>query len=196
MQDIDTDIFIHTRGEGVCETVRMQLLHFNLQNKWIHRHCYTRDAEEASLWISSFKHVKFSISSILINSQQLQESVQTISSSQLMLESDFPSLSKSMEHSQHAALLTSLKMPLSLFNQLTPSNTSAFYYIPSVLPQQQPHPQNAAKSKLFKWPTIESRNHTSSMEQILHFQTSSPVMSHTRHSHSIMLNKSTNVWNQ
>ena len=68
MQDIDTVIIIPTRGEGASETVRKQLLHFNLQNRQIHRHCFTGDAEEANLWISSFKHVKFSISSILLNS--------------------------------------------------------------------------------------------------------------------------------
>ena len=92
LKDIDT-VIVHTRGEGTNETVRKWLLHFNLQNKWIHRHCFTGHAEEANLWISSFKYVKFSISSILLNSQQLQESVQTIPSSQLMLESDSPYLS-------------------------------------------------------------------------------------------------------
>ena len=45
-------------------------------------------------------------------------------------------------------------MPLSLFNQLTTTNTTTFYFIPSVLLQQKPHPQNAAKSTLFKQPTI------------------------------------------
>ena len=95
VQDIDTVIVIHTREEGASEMVRKQLLHFNLQNKGIHRHCFTGDAEEANLWISSFKHIKFSISSILLNFQQLKDSVQTIPSSQLMLESDPPYLSPS-----------------------------------------------------------------------------------------------------
>ena len=43
MQDIDTVIVIHTRGEGASETVRKLLLHFNLQNKCIHKHCYIGD---------------------------------------------------------------------------------------------------------------------------------------------------------
>ena len=49
-------------------------------------------------------------------------------------------------------------MPLSLFNHLTSSSTRALYYISSVPPKQQPHPQNAPKSTLFKTPTIKSRN--------------------------------------
>ena len=111
------------------------------------RHCFTGDAEEANLWMSSFKHVKFSISSIILNSKQLQESVQTIPLSQLMLESDSPHLSPSPWNiPQHAALLASLKnMPLSLFNHLTSSNTRTLYYIPSLPPKQQPHPQNTPK---------------------------------------------------
>ena len=139
MQDIDTVIVIHTRAEGVSETVKKQLLHFNLQNKWIHRQCFTGDAEEANLWIRPFKHVKFRTSLILLDSQQLQENVQTIPSFQMMLESDSPYLSPEIQ--QHAALLASLKsMPLSPFNQLRSSNTTVLYYIPSVLLQQQPHP--------------------------------------------------------
>ena len=73
MQDIDTVVVFHTRGEGASETVRKWLLHFNLQNKQTHRHCCIGDTEEADLWISSFKYVKFSISSILLNSQQLKK---------------------------------------------------------------------------------------------------------------------------
>ena len=78
-----------------------------------------------------------------------------------MLESDSPYLSPSLSNiQQHAALLASLKnMPLSLFNHLTSSNTRALYCIPSVLLQQQSHPQNTGKSTLFKQPTIELRNH-------------------------------------
>ena len=38
MQDIDTVIVIHTKGEGAGETIRKWLLHFNLQTKQIHRH--------------------------------------------------------------------------------------------------------------------------------------------------------------
>ena len=118
MQDIDTVIVIHTRGECASETVRKQLLHFNLQNKQIHRHCFTGDAEEANLWISLFKHVKFSILSIHLNSQQLQESVQTIPSPQLMLKSDSPFLSPSLWNiPQHTALLVSLK--ICLYQSLT-----------------------------------------------------------------------------
>ena len=160
MQDIDTVIVTHTRGECASETVRKCLLHFNLQSKQIHRHCFTGDAEEANLWISSFKHVKFSISSIILNSKQLQESVQAIPSSQMMLESDSPYLSPNPWNiPQHAALIASLKdKPLSLFNHLTSSNTRTLYYIPSVPPKQQPHPRNAPKSTLFKTPTIGSRN--------------------------------------
>ena len=160
IQDIDTVIVIHTRGECASETVRKCLLHFNLQNKQIHRHCFTGDTEEANLWMSSFKHIKLSISSIILNSKQLQESVQTIPSSQLMLESDSPHLSPSPWNiPQHTALLASLKnMPLSLFNHLTSSNTRALYYIPSLPPKQQPHPQNTPKSTLFNKPTIQWRN--------------------------------------
>ena len=95
IQDIDTVIVSHTRGEDASETVRKQLLHFNLKNKQMHRHGFTGDAEEANLWISLFQHVKFSISLIHLNSQQLKESVQTIPLSQLMLESDPPYLSSS-----------------------------------------------------------------------------------------------------
>ena len=110
MQKIDTVIVIHTRGECVSETVRKHLLHFNLQNKQIHRHCFTGDAEEANLWISSFKHVKFSIPSIILNSKQLQESVQALLSYQLMLESDSPYLSpKSMEHSTTCSITSQLE---------------------------------------------------------------------------------------
>ena len=77
-----------------------------------------------------------------------------------MLESDSPYLSPSPWNIQQPeALLASMKnMPLSLFNQLPSCNTRALYYIPSILLQQQPHPQNAAKSITFKQLTIESRN--------------------------------------
>ena len=76
MHDIDTVIVIHTKGAGASERVGKRLLHFNLQNKQIHRYSFNGDAKEANLSISSFIHIKFSISSILLNSQQLQESVQ------------------------------------------------------------------------------------------------------------------------
>ena len=74
-----------------------------------------------------------------------------------MLESDPPYLSpKSMEHSTTCSITSKLKKTCLFhsFNQLTSSNTNTRV---SVL-QQQPHPQNAAKSTLFKQPTIESRN--------------------------------------
>ena len=118
MQDIDTVIVIRTRGKGASEKLRNQLLHFNLKNKQIHRHSFTGDVEEAYIWISSLKHVKFSISLILLNSQQLQESVQAIPSSQLMLKSDSPYLSPSPWNiQQHATLLASLKT--NLYHSLT-----------------------------------------------------------------------------
>ena len=73
-----------------------------------------------------------------------------------MLESDPPYLYPSPWNiQQHAALLASLKnRPLSLFDQLTSSNTRALYYIPSVLLQQKPHPQNTTKCTLLKQATI------------------------------------------
>ena len=75
--------------------------------------------------ISSFKHVKFSVSLTLLNSQQPKESIQTIQSSQLMLESDSPYLFPCPWNiQQHAALLASLKnMPLLFFNHLPSNNT-------------------------------------------------------------------------
>ena len=114
-----------------------------------------------------------------------------------MLESDSPYLSPSpWKIQQYAALLASLKnMSLSLFNQLTSSNTRALYFIPSVLLQQQPHPQNTAKSILFNQ-LLNQETVFHSMEQILHFQTSFPEMSHSSYSHSNTMNKSTNVLNQ
>ena len=78
-----------------------------------------------------------------------------------MLEYDPPYLSWSPWNiEQHSTLIANFKnMPLSLADQLTSSNTRTLYYIPSVLPQQHPHPQNAAKFTLFKQPTNESRNY-------------------------------------
>ena len=57
-----------------------------------------------------------------------------------------------MEHSTTCSITSQLEKKL--FYQLTCSNTRVLYYIPSVLLQQQPHPNNAAKSTLFKQPTI------------------------------------------
>ena len=84
LKDIDTVIVIHSRGEDTAEIIRQKLIHFNLCEKRIHRHCFTGDKHEAILWMSTFKHVKFSISSKLVNSPELQESVQAIPSNKLL----------------------------------------------------------------------------------------------------------------
>ena len=161
LKNIDTVIVIHSRGEGAAEAIRQWLLHYGLQNKRIHRHCFTGDMEEATIWMNTFPNMKFSISSILLDSENLQQAVTIIPSSQLLLESDSPYLSpdRNTNHpwniKHHGELLSSLKnIPLSLLQCMTLMNTQILY---QVKPANVPDP-NKTEHKLFNGPNTPLSN--------------------------------------
>ena len=172
LKDIDTVIVIHSRGEDAAEIIRQKLIHFNLCEKRIHCQCFTGDKQEAILWMRTFKHVKFSISSKLLNSPELQESVQAIPSNKLLLESDSPYLSpnEKLNHpwniKHHAELLASLKnLPLSLLMWITSINTRMLYQItqceeisPVSIPHQIDQSIYSRQHILFNGPTTPFSN--------------------------------------
>ena len=173
LKDIDTVIVIHSQGEDAAEIIRQKLIHFNLCERRIHCHCFTGDKQEAILWMSTFKHVKFNISSKLLNSPELKESVQAIPSNKLLLESDSPYLSSNwkLNHpwniKHYAELLASLKnLPLSLLTQITSINTRMLYQItqqyeeisPVSVPHQMHQSTNLREHILFNGPTTPFSN--------------------------------------
>ena len=136
-------LVIHTQGNGAAEAMRNLLVKHNLQNKRIHHHCFTGDHTEALAWRESIRpNLKFGITSKLLTSQSLQESVQIIPTTQLLLEMDAPYLPPNghgkdnhpWNIAKHACILANLKnIPPTLFFKIVYQNTISLYQLDNLI---------------------------------------------------------------